>query len=110
MLGSSFLAHLAGGELGLDPAPVPHEIPTDEHGLALLHPGVELHPGELVAAAGEVEEAVPVAAREAHDALGTEYVGGQTPSQPLEGVLPAGQPAAVEGAPDAVGVQVGRAR
>jgi len=32
MLGSSFLAHLAGGELGLDPAPVPHEIPTDEHG------------------------------------------------------------------------------
>src|SRR5437016_2995537 len=110
MLGSSFLALLAGGELGLDPGPVPPEIPTDEHGLALLHPGVELHPGELVAAAGEVEEAVPVAAREAHDALGTEYIDRQAPEQPLEGVLPEGQPGAVEEAPDAVGVQVVGAR
>src|SRR5947208_16107532 len=104
MLGSSFLAHLAGGELGLDPAPVPHEIPTDEHGLALLHPGVvELHPGELVAAAGEVEEAVPVAAREAHDALGTEHGGRQAPEQPLERLLPEGEWGARGDGPDAGG-------
>src|SRR5439155_728502 len=110
MLGFSFRADLAGGERGLDPALMPPEVAADEHGLALLHPGLELHPGELVAAAGEVEEAVPVAVREAHDALGAQDVGGQAPEQALEHRLPERQPGAVDEAPDGVGVQVVGAR
>src|SRR5437870_646076 len=110
MLGFSFRADLAGGERGLDPALMPPEVAADEHGLALLHPGLELHPGELVAAAGEIEEAVPVAVREAHDALGAQDVGGQAPEQALEHRLPERQPGAVDEAPDGVGVQVVGAR
>src|SRR3989449_11373664 len=94
MLGFSFRADLAGGERGLDPALVPPEVAADEHGLALLHPALELHPGELVAAAGAVEEAMPVAVREAHDALGAQDVGGQAPGQALENRLPGRQPGA----------------
>src|ERR687888_1893664 len=106
MLGSSLRGGLAGRELCLDPAPVPREVPADEHGLALLHPALELHPAELVPAAGEVEEAVPVAAREAHDPLGAQDVGGEAPGQALERLLPERQPGAVDEAPDAVGAQV----
>src|SRR2546422_6555721 len=96
MLGSSFRAGLAGGELGLDPALVPPDVPADEHGLALFHPALELHPAELVAAAGEVEQAVPVAAREAHNALGAQDVGGQAPEQAPGRLPPERQPGAVE--------------
>src|SRR2546428_7092056 len=102
MLGSSFLGAFAGGEIGLDARAVALKVTADEHSLALLAPGVELHPGELVAAAGEVEEAVPVAAREAHDALRAQDVGRQAAEEPLECLLPQRQPRAVEEAADAV--------
>src|SRR5437867_12318626 len=84
MRGSDFLARLAGGERGLDPALVAPDVPADEHGLTLPHPVVELHPGELVAAAGVVEEALPVAAREAHYARGAQDVRGQAAEQAHE--------------------------
>src|SRR5919197_2491469 len=59
------LLRFAGGELGLDAAAVAGERAPDEDRLTLLR-AIELEPGELVAAAGEVEQALPIAAGEAH--------------------------------------------
>ena len=80
-LGSPLLVALARGE-SLRATPASCRARSRPMNTAWLSRGriVELEPGELVPAAREVEEAVPVASREAHDALGAEHVGGQPAS------------------------------
>src|SRR5437762_9503044 len=107
--GTRRLWALARGERGTDLVAVAVEIAADEDGLRLVHVG-QLHPRELVPPAREVEEALPVAAREADDALGTEHALRQPVEHAREALLIERMTRPVEEAPDAVVMQMVRRR
>src|SRR5690349_58354 len=98
----SFVRGLAGGEVGLYAGAVACEVAADEDGLGLRAGGIELQPRELVAAAREVEDAVPVAVGEADDALRAENVGGEAAQHALERFLAERSTRAPDEASDAV--------
>src|SRR5437870_9355475 len=102
------LVDLAGGQLGLDAAAMPFERPSDEDGLVLRACLIEPDPGELVPAAREVEERVPIAASEAHDALRPQHAAGQAREEPLERLLTEWTRGAIDEASDAVGLEMAR--
>src|SRR5438128_7872240 len=108
MARSPLLVDFAGGQLGFDAAAMPLERATDEDGLALRAGLLQPDPRELVPAAGEVEERVPLAARDAHDALRPEHVARQAPEEPLERLLTEGTRGAVDEAADPVGLEMAR--
>jgi len=96
---------LARRERGLDSRPVPREPAPDEDGLALAR-AREPHPAELVPAAGEVEQALPVAPGEAHHALGPQHVARQAREHALERGLVQQPRRAPDEAGDVVHVEV----
>src|SRR5262249_4591425 len=75
------------------------------HGL-VLPDARQLHPGELRPAAGDVEQALPVTAREPYDALGAHHVARQPADEALEAGLVERVVGAVHEARESVGVQV----
>src|SRR5690348_9747612 len=114
MIGTPRLARrlvrtLAGGERAADRLGVALDVAPDEDGLRLRDVR-QLHPRELVPATGEVEEALPVAAREADDALGAEHAPRQAIEHAAEALLIERARRPVEKAADAVGVEVRRRR
>src|SRR5262245_35306345 len=62
---------------------VPGKMAPDEHRLVLGHSG-QLHPGQLRAPARDVEQALPVAASEADDALRPHHVAREPADESLE--------------------------
>src|SRR5205814_9167215 len=86
----SFLGALARGQVRLDARPMAFEVSADEDRLRLARLRIEPEPGDLVAAAREVEERVPVAAGEADDALRPKHVLREAREQPLERFLAEG--------------------
>jgi hypothetical protein len=105
MAGAPLWVGFTGGELAAQACLVARHVMTDEDGLA-LGGGRELHPGELVPSAREIEQALPVPIAKAHDPLGAHDVVGQAREQPLEARLIERTIGAVQEAADAVLMQV----
>src|SRR5437763_561095 len=106
MTRSPLLVDLAGSQPGLDPLAQALEPPSDEDRLALSARLIQPDPGDLVPAAREVEERVPVAPGETHDALRPEHAARQPREEPLERLLTEGTRGAVDEAADAVGLEM----
>src|SRR5262252_6947625 len=103
MLRSPLVAGLARRQRRADALLVAIQPAADEDRLTLLHVR-QLHPRELVAAAREVEEPLPVAAREADDALRPQHVARQPVEEARERVLIERARRAEDEAADAVAV------
>src|SRR5262249_21611919 len=86
MVGAPCVIGLAGAELASELRRDLLALATDEDRLALDRAG-RLDPGELAAPAGEVEQSLPVAAGEMHDALRAQDVARQTTQEAIERVL-----------------------
>src|SRR5262249_45379557 len=105
MAAAPLVGCLAGRQRTSQGALVPPEVAADEHRLVLRH-FRELHPRELVAPAGDVEETLPVAASEAHDAFRPDDVPRQAAEEAFEGLLLQRARGSVNEAREAVGMQV----
>ena len=107
MLRTPLVRNFAGGEARPQRGLVPRQVAPDEHGLR-LRAIRQLEPADLVPAAGEVEEPLPLAVGKPDQALCPQHVRRQAVQEPLEAILAERPAAAVDEACDAVVVAMGR--